>query len=532
LVGFELRFEMVKCRESQVESRSRSEERRAKSKEHSPSPFPLSPSPFRRGISLTEVLISLGILTIGLLGVAALFPVGSYYMQKGDIAQNGSAIAQAAFNEVLARGILNPDGWYMLEDSAVNGTPANPQLNTIRYMFYRNVGDWMRRQRASTADMSPGNRQWNAHTEFGSVFVIDPLGVSSISTGGLAPDAPYDSLGRAGIAPSTSYWLTGNPPSPQWQPWFVDPPTGANRSWPIRRVTLKQASLLPALTTVQPMQAATAARQFVAGDDLSLDLPPQADRPAAQRWSTADVDDDDVLDPLARQSQGDYSWIVTVAPTSFEARDSLSTDPAGSAFEVSVAVFYKRVVEQSDPMQFDQFEANLDLLRRNERTVTAKIVSTGLSGGEVLLERAYNDPIPVTDESPFANLKTGQWIMLCGPHPNSTNERPNFVARWYRVLSIEGKETRLNAQGVENQSVPTTDPERRLVALRGPQWPWQPATDLTETTLLSNNLCGGIFANVVAVHSKTVRLERNSLFGGGIGGSSTTWSPGSPYSPY
>ena len=63
-----------------------------------------------RAITLTEVLISLGILTIGLLGVAALFPVGSYYMQKGEIADRGSAIAQAAFNDLIARGMLNPAG--------------------------------------------------------------------------------------------------------------------------------------------------------------------------------------------------------------------------------------------------------------------------------------------------------------------------------------------------------------------------------------------------------------------------------------
>ena len=44
----------------------------------------------------------MGILTIGLLGVAAIFPVGSFYMQKGDIADRGSAIAQAAFNETIS----------------------------------------------------------------------------------------------------------------------------------------------------------------------------------------------------------------------------------------------------------------------------------------------------------------------------------------------------------------------------------------------------------------------------------------------
>ena len=59
----------------------------------------------------------MGILAIGLLGVAALFPVGAYYMQKGEVSDNGSAIAQAAFNEVMARGVLNPEKWLVWEDS-------------------------------------------------------------------------------------------------------------------------------------------------------------------------------------------------------------------------------------------------------------------------------------------------------------------------------------------------------------------------------------------------------------------------------
>ena len=56
----------------------------------------------RLGISLTEVLIAMGILTVGLLGVASIFPVASFYMQKGDVADRGSAIAQAAFNEAAS----------------------------------------------------------------------------------------------------------------------------------------------------------------------------------------------------------------------------------------------------------------------------------------------------------------------------------------------------------------------------------------------------------------------------------------------
>src|SRR6476469_3248159 len=71
-------------------------------------------NPVRRGLSLTEVLISMGILTLGLLGVASVFPVGSYYMQKAEISEKGSAIAQSVFSDLMARGMLNPRAWYVM----------------------------------------------------------------------------------------------------------------------------------------------------------------------------------------------------------------------------------------------------------------------------------------------------------------------------------------------------------------------------------------------------------------------------------
>ena len=108
--------------------------------------------------------------------------------------------------------------------------------------------------------------------------------------------------------------------------------------------------------------------------------------------------------------------------------------------------------------------------------------------------------------------------MLCGPHPNSTATRPLIVARWYRVLSIEGRDHKLDAYG--RQVNDATQPDRRLVSLRGPEWPWQPASDLTNYSLLSNTLYVCIPTNAVAVHSKTVHLESGTTFSGGAGGGS------------
>ena len=65
-----------------------------------PAPSLLPPRP---GISLTEVLIAMGILTIGLLGVMAMFPVGSFYMQQAEIADRGQAIARQVMSECRMR---------------------------------------------------------------------------------------------------------------------------------------------------------------------------------------------------------------------------------------------------------------------------------------------------------------------------------------------------------------------------------------------------------------------------------------------
>src|ERR1700704_4740686 len=78
----------------------------------------------RRGLSLTEVLISMGILTLGLLGVASVFPVGSFYIQKAEISDKGSAIAQSVMNDIMARGMLNPRSWLVMMPTPPQTAPT------------------------------------------------------------------------------------------------------------------------------------------------------------------------------------------------------------------------------------------------------------------------------------------------------------------------------------------------------------------------------------------------------------------------
>jgi hypothetical protein len=502
--------EMVESRKSRVERRREARSaRRETGSEFRQRPALSRRSP-RRAISLTEVLISMGILTVGLLGVAALFPVGGFYMQKAEVADRGSAIAQAVMSDIVARGMLNPGSWFVMVPPNRPGPeyasfPSDGKLSPVplgqlsRETFTRpyalTLGEALEKA-PSEPDPAVISKQ------FGNAVVIDPMGVAAMAF----PDQTSKSWhGISSVFPASAYLIYPNNDATWnslWGAW--------GQIWPVRRATFRDSS------TGWQMYATAAEHYFRGNDELGTDLPARDDRPARQNWDIADSNGSPL--PLARQWQGDYSWLVTVVPTTNAARNGLARNPEGHSYDVSVVVFYKRVlppgavpVAQTSSLGVTEFRRTMG---RTERAVRARILSTGLNGGEVVLE-AMTDGI---SESAFQNLRTGQWIMLCGPHPNSTSTDPRFVLNWYQVLSIEGRDARLNSNGTQTPPPAAGEPERRVVALRGPQWPWNPSD------YVSDYLCGGIFGGAVAVHTKTMRLEspRSSPVKFGSSGSHTT----------
>jgi hypothetical protein len=473
----------------------------------------------RAALSLTEVLIAMGILTLGLLGVASVFPVGSYYMHKAEISDKASAIGQSVMSDIMARGMLNPWAWYVMVPfpqpnlffQGIDGKYApvlplqNPPVNAVKYTFTRPFAE------ALAAELKVTNDPVTLAKQFGHAFVIDPMGVAAVArnssdnnnvTAYAFPATAYATFPWNG---STYYGTHG------WDPWRVANRRSGEETWPIRRVTFQRAD-------GWPLDQTMAESLFRGSDDLSYDFPPRDDRPAIQTWDKVNVGGID--SPLARKWTGDYSWIVSVVPTTNAARDGMARNPEGFAYEVSVVVFYKRALPAGPPI------TDLNDAASNERMVSAKIISTGMNGGELLL----TDMGDVTDTnkanvSPFKDLKSGQWIMLCGPHPNSSTSEPRFVMKWYQVISIEQD----NAATTYIDS--TT---QRLVTVRGPEWPWRPkltypaSQQNSDVARLSDDLCVGIFRGAVAVHTKTMRLESASAVG-----TSTLAIPGStPRPPY
>ncbi|MFT5527861.1 MAG: prepilin-type N-terminal cleavage/methylation domain-containing protein [Pirellulaceae bacterium] len=65
----------------------------------------------RRGFSLIEVMFSIAVVAIGLLGVLALFPAASHQAQQGLIADSAARMAHNAFREFDVRNMRSPLNW-------------------------------------------------------------------------------------------------------------------------------------------------------------------------------------------------------------------------------------------------------------------------------------------------------------------------------------------------------------------------------------------------------------------------------------
>ena len=94
----------------------------------------------RHGVSLMEVLFSIGVVSIGLLGVVALLPLAANQVRKGEEAEQGAAVGMNALNEIEMRGMtyavdLDQDGDYggtgPTDIVAATGAPGPDRVTEI-----------------------------------------------------------------------------------------------------------------------------------------------------------------------------------------------------------------------------------------------------------------------------------------------------------------------------------------------------------------------------------------------------------------
>ncbi len=217
-----------------------------------PNPQPLTPRRTRRAISLMEVLISMFILAVGLLGVAALIPAGRHEIVQAAKLDNASMVGRAAFRDLQVRGFLNPANWV-----AFPGTwntvyaPTSPQEPFTNYD-------------PSATGGGPDDVHYIA-------YALDPLGLT-------APAGAFD---------------TAFP--------HAAPLSMGMRVPPMMRIA--PFGFAGGITANQQLAAFDAI--FRSSFDHVLEPNTNADFPPAPKWFQAGGD-------ARRMNEGNYSWMATI----------------------------------------------------------------------------------------------------------------------------------------------------------------------------------------------------------------------------
>lgn len=436
----------------------------------------------RGGISLLEVLISMFVLLFGLMGVAAMFPVGNHYAAQGQRFDRAAAAAPAAFAELKTRGYLRPEKW--LYSGVVSGTTGQPLNAASRayppqspVVIQDGYGTMPGMFNVTAANIGPGR-----------AFVLDPLGAAAAfevgaQYGDVFPGAFFDGNSPDGGAGTLNAPNNFAMPAP-WQAAFTAASGGSETYWPIRRVTVKGVDDTNtfAFRYLRREAADTVCR---IRDELSVAVPKNGDLPGQQLWKLADPNgtEKDFSDdlPLARQYSGNYSWLATIAPANTASVVALQpghSDYGLLAYEVSVALFSRR-----DEVPSPQ----------SERAIAAEMT---IGGELVAYSPGYsNDDLDAVNNA-LKDIRAGQWIAVAGVHATTGN----FLLKWYRILSLQDE-----ISDTTDDQITLSNGSRvlgRRLMLDGPEWPVNSMTNLRAILL------PGVFG----VTTQALKMETDSAW--------------------
>ena len=361
----------------------------------------------RHGISLMEVLISIAIMAIGLLSIAALIPVGGIQAQKAEIEQRKADLGLNAFRDFKTRGYGR-----MPSQSELLICSADPNTNA--------------------------SYQWRTHGG-GKYFAAD-------------------------------VGITGPPWTGSWANWpvAIDPlmdaaaPSGPGLNFPAFQVSgvsipwMNRLTLLSVYNSNAQTYFALADAVFRADDDIAIyqptdtRLPPELYNPDPKVTPTA---------PPKHESVGLYSWLATITP--YYPDQAEGAPAAGMLANLSVAIFYRR----SLPNVNDLTTQNPMYIREGMAAVTCSAASgsndyNSPGGGDVQLTvtrppNGYAQVLP----NPLSFVKAGDWLMLCRfvVDPTKTPSTTYRVFKWYRVVTAD----------LIDETAQTTT---QNVTLAGPDW--------------------------------------------------------------
>jgi hypothetical protein len=486
-------------------------------------------------MTLIEVLISMFVLLIGLLGVGTICQLGRLTLVETAKFDRAAACGRAALRQVRIGRMLDVTNW-----RDINGNQIVPYTAGV-----------------PNYNASAATNGYSSSFDSAGSYCIDPVMIGQVAATGSPTNLSYIDRFPALYPP-------------------VQPPSRHQRS--MKRVTLGVAPLGTAFSQTMPpyctssslySYAPVASRMFMWRDDLAYDTsnvpklrPQRIYRNIAgliQAGYAGNMPGNILLSagtPLFSETDvsaqggggaGGYSWMVTVTPA-YQEMPLQSGANAGALawtdhhlFNVSVVVFYKRnlllplcsngQVQSASGLPYDQSECS-------ERIVYATFVNpppanataapgapavsnpTGYGGGDVILTA----PSSAKSFGDMLSVKRDDWILLLceanmyvcpdvNPSLGTSLNQPAVYFKWYRVVAVDDSNISIGAY-----------PNSRRVTLAGPDFPapnlWNPPAPANNPTSKNVGVLSGdgapveavLMSGVVGVYSDVITLESNRLW--------------------
>ena len=402
--------------------------------------------PQRHAITLVEVIFAIGVILIGLVGLASVLPVAGRRAQDAIDLNEASALASAVFDELKAKGALERSAWVVRLDAPV-GAFAAGQTPPVLAAF-PNATSWCLDPLFVSADVS-ANPPPNGF--------FQPL--ASNGTGFRRMLFPYIRADHSPYRDPSLPFAGGWPAVAPFGPRMLRVGIGRQQGGVLNaREAEALVETLDEMTTFEPQ-------------DRTLNAVAQSNA-ALQGGS-----------PLGkRRTNGSLTWIATV--------NRLAGTPHAN---VSVVVMRKRdrsfftALDPSNPVTNPAANANDERLAY----VTYANGFRGGNGGTVQLSGPAETP-PSGGTSP--RIVTNDWVMLSRRLPAGGD-----VHRWYRVASVDE----------EPQFLTINEPRdvwQRTVYLDGPDWSFGFPTPGVATGNEQFHTYATIMNDVVSVSEHTIRL--------------------------
>ncbi len=219
----------------------------------------------RRGVTLLEVIFSIGVVLIGLVGVASILPLAGRRAQDSISMSVGSAMSDAIFQELQARGYLAQSLYFEVA--------GNTTVN-----------------RGNVDALTPGS------------FCIDPLFVADLSVNSTIPPPVLSNRYSGRLFP---YYLNTHDPT-------QDPSTAYSELWPVVQPRMLRVGILSQTAVPTASISIEEARALVERtDDLPYLRPTDRTLSAVVKGASATGTGSTFGKKLVT---GEYSWIATVNP--------------------------------------------------------------------------------------------------------------------------------------------------------------------------------------------------------------------------